>query len=53
MHIKPNNYKEALSYSYNIMAAMTMPNGFVRNKKNIITLLTLGIFVLMIQNINY
>ncbi len=33
MHIKPNNFKEALSYSYNIMASMTMPNGFVRNKK--------------------
>ncbi|WP_353093015.1 linear amide C-N hydrolase [Tissierella praeacuta] len=33
MNIKPNNYKEALSYSYNIMAAMTMPNGFVRNEK--------------------
>lgn len=33
MNIKPNNYKEALSYSYNIMAAMAMPNGFVRNEK--------------------
>ncbi len=33
MNIKPNNSKEALSYSYNIMSAMTMPNGFVRNKK--------------------
>jgi choloylglycine hydrolase len=33
MNIKPNNYKEALSYSYSILAAMAMPNGFVRNKK--------------------
>lgn len=33
MNIEANNYKEALSYSYNIMAAMTMPNGFIRNKK--------------------
>ncbi|MEW8972551.1 MAG: linear amide C-N hydrolase [Tissierellaceae bacterium] len=33
MNIKPNNSKEALSYFYNIMGAMTMPNGFVRNKK--------------------
>lgn len=33
MNIKPNSYKEALSYSYNIMSAMAMPNGFVRNKK--------------------
>ncbi len=33
MNIKPNNFKEALSYSYNILAAMTMPNGFVRNQK--------------------
>ena len=33
MSIEPNSYKEALSYSYNIMAAMIMPNGFVRNKK--------------------
>ena len=52
MNVKPTNSKEALSYSYNIMAAMTMPNGFVRNK-SIITLLILDIFVLMIQNINY
>ncbi|MCQ4922321.1 linear amide C-N hydrolase [Tissierella carlieri] len=33
MNIKPNSSKEALAYSYNIMAAMTMPNGFVRNEK--------------------
>ena len=33
MNIKPNSAKEALSYSYNIMGAMTMPNGFVKNKK--------------------
>lgn len=32
-NIKPNNHKEALSYSYNIMNAMAMPNGFVRNEK--------------------
>ena len=33
MNAKANNYKEALSYSYNIMGAMAMPNGFVRNRK--------------------
>ncbi len=33
MNVKSNSYKEALSNSYNILAAMTMPNGFVRNKK--------------------
>ena len=33
MNVKSNDYKEALSNSYGIMAAMTMPNGFVRNKK--------------------
>ncbi|WP_223378298.1 linear amide C-N hydrolase [Schnuerera sp. xch1] len=33
MNIKPNSSKEALSHSYNIMATMIMPNGFVRNKK--------------------
>lgn len=33
MNVKSNNYKEALSHSYNIMAAMTMPNGFIRNEK--------------------
>jgi len=32
-NIRPRNFKEALSYSYNILAAMTMPNGFVRNQK--------------------
>ena len=33
MNIRSNNAREALSHSYNIMAAMAMPNGFVRNKK--------------------
>ena len=33
MNIKSNNFREALSHSYNIMSAMAMPNGFVRNKK--------------------
>ncbi|MFW5649179.1 MAG: linear amide C-N hydrolase [Candidatus Alkaliphilus sp. MAG34] len=33
MNIKSNNFREALSYSYNIMSSMAMPNGFVRNKK--------------------
>ena len=33
MNVKSNNSKEALSNSFNILAAMTMPNGFVRNKK--------------------
>lgn len=33
MNIEADNYKEALSYSYNIMGAMAMPNGFVRNRK--------------------
>ena len=33
MNVKSNSYKEALSNSYNILAAMAMPNGFVRNKK--------------------
>lgn len=33
MNTKSNNYKEALSNSYNILSAMAMPNGFVRNKK--------------------
>lgn len=32
-NVKSNEYKEALSHSYNIMGAMSMPNGFVRNKK--------------------
>lgn len=34
MHVKPNNYKEAFSYFYNIMGAMVMPKGFVRNEKH-------------------
>lgn len=33
MNVESNNYKEALGNAYNIMAAMTMPNGFVRNRK--------------------
>lgn len=33
MHVKAISYKEALSYSYNVMSAMVMPKGFVRNKK--------------------
>ena len=33
MNLKSNNYKEALSHSYSILAAMAMPKGFVRNKK--------------------
>ena len=33
MNVKSNNYKEALSHSYSILAAMAMPKGFVRNKK--------------------
>ncbi|WFA07825.1 linear amide C-N hydrolase [Tissierella sp. Yu-01] len=33
MNIKSNSSEEALSHSYNIMATMTMPNGFVRNQK--------------------
>lgn len=33
MHVEPKDYKEALAYSYNILGAMAMPNGFVRNKK--------------------
>lgn len=34
MNSKAKNYKEALAYSYNILGAMTMPKGFVRNKKH-------------------
>ena len=33
MNVKPNSSKEALSHSYSILAAMAMPNGFIRNKK--------------------
>lgn len=33
MNVRSADYKEALANSYNIMAAMTMPNGFVRSKK--------------------
>lgn len=33
MNTESNNYKEALSNSYNILSAMALPNGFIRNKK--------------------
>ena len=33
MNVKSNSSKEALSNSFNILAAMTLPNGFIRNKK--------------------
>ena len=33
MNVKPDNYEEAFSYSYSIMSAMNMPDGFVMNKK--------------------
>lgn len=33
MNVKSNNSGEALSNFYNIMSAMVMPEGFVRNKK--------------------
>lgn len=33
MNVKSNNYKEAFSNAYNIMSAMTLPNGFIRNEK--------------------
>ena len=33
MNIPASNYKEAYSNFYNIISAMTMPNGFVRNRK--------------------
>ncbi len=33
MNVKSDSNNEAFSNFYNIMAAMTMPNGFVRNKK--------------------
>jgi len=33
MSIKPKNYKEALSFSYNILNAMTLPDGFIQNKQ--------------------
>lgn len=32
-HAKSKDYKESLANSYNIMAAMTMPEGFIKNKK--------------------
>ena len=34
MNEKSNNYKEAFSHFYNIMGAMSMPKGFVTNKKH-------------------
>lgn len=33
-NVKADSSKEALSHFYNIMGAMTMPEGFVRNKKH-------------------
>jgi choloylglycine hydrolase len=33
MSRKASGYKEALSYFYSIMNAMTLPDGFIRNKK--------------------
>lgn len=33
MNIKSKDYREALSNIYNILGAMAMPDGFVRNKK--------------------
>ncbi len=33
MNVESRDYKEALSKAYNILSAMSMPNGFVRNKK--------------------
>lgn len=33
MNVEANNYKEAFSNFYSIMSAMTMPKGFVKNKK--------------------
>ena len=33
MNIKSSNYKEALANCYNILSAMVMPDGFVRNKR--------------------
>lgn len=32
-NVKANSSKEAFSHFYNIMAAMTLPNGFIRNRK--------------------
>lgn len=34
MNVKSNNSKDAFSHFYNIMGAMVMPEGFVRNKKH-------------------
>lgn len=33
MNVKSRDYKEAISHAYNILSAMALPNGFVRNKK--------------------
>ncbi len=33
MSVESTNYNEALSSFYSIMSAMTLPNGFIRNKK--------------------
>lgn len=34
MNVESNGYKEGLSHFYNIMGVMTMPRGFVTNKKH-------------------
>lgn len=33
MNVRTNNYEESLSHFYNIMGALVMPEGFVKNKK--------------------
>lgn len=33
MNVKSRDYKEAISHAYNILSAMALPNGFIRNKK--------------------
>lgn len=33
MNVPSRDYKEALSHAYNILSAMALPNGFIRNKK--------------------
>lgn len=34
MNVESKNYNEALSHGYNILSAMVMPDGFVRNEKH-------------------
>ncbi len=52
MNIKSNSYKEPLFHFYNIMVAMNMPNGFVRNNKYNHTTI-LGISAPMTQKTSY